>query len=91
MFIFAPPMSVGSTGHSYVAYGVLSNGGTSFIYEGVPNFPEPDRYWRMIDRCQDQYFYTAPTAIRSFIKWGDDWLTSGTISPRRACSARLRR
>ena len=62
------------TGHSYVCYGVLSNGGTSFIYEGAPNHPEPDRFWRIIDRHRVNIFYTAPTAIRSFIKWGDDWL-----------------
>jgi acetyl-CoA synthetase len=71
------------TGHSYVAYGVLSNGGTSLIYEGVPNFPEPDRFWRIIDRHKVNIFYTAPTAIRSFIKWGDDWLTPHDLSSLR--------
>jgi acetyl-CoA synthetase len=71
------------TGHSYVAYGVLSNGGTSLIYEGAPNFPEPDRFWRIIDRHKVNIFYTAPTAIRSFIKWGDDWLTPHDLSSLR--------
>ena len=71
------------TGHSYVAYGVLSNGGTSLLYEGVPNFPEPDRFWRMIDRHKVNIFYTAPTAIRSFIKWGDQWLESHDLSSLR--------
>jgi len=71
------------TGHSYVAYGVLSNGGTSLIYEGAPNYPEPDRFWRIIDRHKVNIFYTAPTAIRSFIKWGDDWLTPHDLSSLR--------
>jgi acetyl-CoA synthetase len=71
------------TGHSYVAYGVLSNGGTSLIYEGVPNHPEPDRFWRLIDRHKVNIFYTAPTAIRSFIKWGDDWLAPHDLSSLR--------
>jgi acetyl-CoA synthetase len=71
------------TGHSYVCYGVLSNGGTSFIYEGAPNHPEPDRFWRIIDRHKVNIFYTAPTAIRSFIKWGDDWLAAHDLSSLR--------
>ncbi len=71
------------TGHSYVTYGVLSNGGTTLLYEGTPNFPEPDRFWRMIDKHRVSNFYTAPTAIRSFIKWGDDWLTPHDLSSLR--------
>jgi len=71
------------TGHSYVCYGVLSNGGTSFIYEGAPNHPEPDRFWRIIDRHKVNIFYTAPTAVRSFIKWGDDWLAPHDLSSLR--------
>jgi acetyl-CoA synthetase len=71
------------TGHSYVAYGVLSNGGTSLIYEGAPNHPAPDRFWRIIDRHKVNIFYTAPTAIRSFIKWGDDWLAPHDLSSLR--------
>ena len=61
------------TGHSYIVYGPLQNGATSFMYEGAPNFPEPDRFWDIIDRHQVNVFYTAPTAIRTFIKWGDEW------------------
>jgi acetyl-CoA synthetase len=61
------------TGHSYIVYGPLQNGATSLMYEGAPNFPEPDRFWRIIDRHQVNIFYTAPTAIRTFIRWGDQW------------------
>ncbi len=61
------------TGHSYVVYGPLLNGGTSFLYEGAPDFPEPDRWWRMIEEYGITILYTAPTAIRSFMKFGDKW------------------
>jgi acetyl-CoA synthetase len=61
------------TGHSYIVYGPLQNGATCVMYEGAPNFPEPDRFWSIIDRHQVTVFYTAPTAIRTFIKWGDSW------------------
>jgi len=61
------------TGHSYIVYGPLQVGATSVMYEGAPNFPEPDRFWRIIDRHQVNVFYTAPTAIRTFIKWGEQW------------------
>src|ERR1051326_4997624 len=61
------------TGHSYIVYGPLQNGATSVMYEGAPNFPEPDRFWRIIDRHKVSIFYTAPTAIRTFIRWGDEW------------------
>ncbi len=61
------------TGHSYVVYGPLPNGATSLMYEGAPNFPEPDRFWRIIEKSPVNIFYTAPTAIRAFIKWGDEW------------------
>jgi acetyl-CoA synthetase len=71
------------TGHSYIAYGILSNGGTALIYEGVPNHPEPDRFWRLIEKHRVNIFYTAPTAIRSFIKWGDDWLAPYDLSSLR--------
>ena len=60
------------TGHSYVVYGLLSNGSTVFMYEGAPNQPGPDRFWDMIDRHGVTIFYTAPTAIRAFMKWGDE-------------------
>ncbi len=58
------------TGHSYVVYGPLQNGVTTVMYEGAPNWPEPDRFWQMIDRHKVSIFYTAPTAIRAFTKWG---------------------
>jgi acetyl-CoA synthetase len=61
------------TGHSYVVYGPLSNGATTLMYEGAPNYPEPDRFWQMIERHRVNIFYTAPTAIRAFIKWGEQW------------------
>ena len=59
------------TGHSYVVYGLLSNGATTVMYEGAPNYPDADRFWRIIDKYKVTVFYTAPTAIRSFMKWGD--------------------
>ncbi len=61
------------TGHSYIVYGPLQNGATSLMYEGAPNFPEQDRFWSIIERHQVNIFYTAPTAIRTFAKWGDVW------------------
>jgi acetyl-CoA synthetase len=61
------------TGHSYIVYGPLQCGATSLMYEGAPNYPEPDRFWSIIDRHQVNVFYTAPTAIRTFLKWGDEW------------------
>jgi acetyl-CoA synthetase len=61
------------TGHSYVVYGPLANGATSLMYEGAPNWPEPDRFWRIVERYGVTVLYTAPTAIRAFMKWGEDW------------------
>ena len=61
------------TGHSYIVYGPLQNGATTVMYEGAPNHPEPDRFWQMIERHKVNVFYTAPTAIRTFLKWGDEW------------------
>jgi acetyl-CoA synthetase len=61
------------TGHSYIVYGPLQNGATTVMYEGAPNHPEPDRFWQMIDRHKVNIFYTAPTAIRAFMKWGEGW------------------
>ena len=62
------------TGHSYVVYGLLANGATVFLYEGAPNQPEPDRFWQMIDRHGLTILYTAPTAIRAFMRWGDNYV-----------------
>ena len=59
------------TGHSYVVYGPLACGATVFMYEGAPNHPGPDRFWDMIERHKINILYTAPTAIRAFIKWGE--------------------
>jgi acetyl-CoA synthetase len=61
------------TGHSYVVYGPLANGATSLMYEGAPNWPEPDRFWRIIEKYGVSILYTAPTAIRAFMKWGVEW------------------
>jgi acetyl-CoA synthetase len=58
------------TGHSYVVYGPLANGATVLLYEGAPNWPEADRFWRLVDDHKATIFYTAPTAIRAFMKWG---------------------
>jgi acetyl-CoA synthetase len=71
------------TGHSYVVYGPLSNGATALMYEGAPNFPEPDRFWSMIERHRVNIFYTAPTAIRAFIKWGEHWPLKHDLSSLR--------
>ena len=61
------------TGHSYVVYGILANGATSVMYEGAPNHPAPDRFWRLVEDLGVTVFYTAPTAIRAFVKWGEEW------------------
>ncbi len=61
------------TGHSYVVYGPLANGATTLMYEGAPNYPEPDRFWRIVEKYGVTILYTAPTAIRAFMKWGAEW------------------
>ncbi len=71
------------TGHSYVIYGPLANGATVLLYEGAPNFPEPDRFWQLIDRHKATIFYTAPTAIRAFMKWGADWVHKHSLASLR--------
>ncbi len=71
------------TGHSYVLYGALQNGVTTLLFEGAPNHPDPGRFWQVIDRHRVTAFYTAPTAIRAFMKWGDEF-------PRAASLASLR-
>jgi len=63
------------TGHSYVLYGPLCNGATSLMFEGVPTYPHPDRFWQVIDKHQVNIFYTAPTAIRALMAQGDDFVT----------------
>ncbi len=71
------------TGHSYIVYGPLSNGATCFMYEGAPNFPDNGRFWRMIERHRVTILYTAPTAIRAFIRWGDEWPKKSNLSSLR--------
>jgi acetyl-CoA synthetase len=61
------------TGHSYVVYGPLANGATVVMYEGAPDWPEKDRFWEVVERYGVTIFYTAPTAIRAFMRWGTDW------------------
>ena len=61
------------TGHSYVVYGPLANGATVLMYEGAPDWPQKDRFWQLIERYGVTIFYTAPTAIRAFMKWGHEW------------------
>jgi acetyl-CoA synthetase len=61
------------TGHSYIVYGPLANGATSVMFEGVPNYPEPDRFWAVVDKYQVTQFYTAPTAIRALMAQGETW------------------
>ena len=60
------------TGHSYIVYGPLANRATSVLYEGTPDFPDKDRLWSIVEKYKVTIFYTAPTAIRTFMKWGDD-------------------
>ncbi len=71
------------TGHSYVVYGPLANGATSLMYEGAPNFPEPDRFWRIVEKYGVTILYTAPTAIRAFMKWGVEWPAKHNLSSLR--------
>jgi acetyl-CoA synthetase len=71
------------TGHSYVVYGPLQNGTTVLMYEGAPNFPANDRFWKIIDDHKVTVFYTAPTAIRAFIKWGDEWVHKHSLASLR--------
>jgi acetyl-CoA synthetase len=71
------------TGHTYIVYGPLANGATSVIYEGTPDFPEKDRLWQIIERYKVSIFYTAPTAIRTFMKWGTEYPAKRDLSSLR--------
>ncbi len=71
------------TGHSYVVYGPLQNGATVMMYEGAPNWPENDRIWKIVDDHAVTIFYTAPTAIRAFIKWGDSFVHKHSLASLR--------
>ncbi|MBX9628035.1 MAG: acetate--CoA ligase [Gemmataceae bacterium] len=71
------------TGHSYIVYGPLANGTTVVMYEGAPNQPKEDRFWEIVEKYKVTVFYTAPTAIRAFVKWGDHWPKSHDLSSLR--------
>jgi acetyl-CoA synthetase len=71
------------TGHSYVVYGPLSNGATVVMYEGAPDWPKKDRFWEIIERYGVTVFYTAPTAIRAFMRWGTEWPARRDLSSLR--------
>jgi acetyl-CoA synthetase len=71
------------TGHSYVVYGPLANGATVMMYEGAPDWPQKDRFWQIIERYGVTIFYTAPTAIRAFMRWGTDWPKKRDLSSLR--------
>ena len=68
------------TGHSYIVYGPLSAGATVMMYEGAPNWPAENRFWELIEKYRVNILYTAPTAIRAFIKWGDEHVTKHDLS-----------
>ncbi|MCB1113419.1 MAG: acetate--CoA ligase [Chlamydiia bacterium] len=71
------------TGHTYVVYGPMINGATQVIYEGAPDWPKKDRFWKLIERYGVTIFYTAPTAIRAFMKWGEEYPKSSDLSSLR--------
>src|SRR5713226_1848948 len=71
------------TGHSYIVYGPLSAGATTVMYEGAPDFPQPDRFWRLIEKYRINILYTSPTAIRSFVRHGDQWPNAHDLSSLR--------
>ncbi len=71
------------TGHSYILYGPLANGATSLMYEGGPMYPQPDRFWEIVDRYKVNIFYTAPTAIRALTKHGEQWPLKHDLSSLR--------
>jgi acetyl-CoA synthetase len=71
------------TGHSYICYGPLSNGASVVMYEGAPNWPDEGRFWEIVEKYRVSIFYTAPTAIRAFIKWGNQWPEKHDLSSLR--------
>lgn len=71
------------TGHSYVVYGPLANGATSLIFEGVPNYPTPSRFWEVVDKHRVEIFYTAPTALRALMREGDEHVMKNDLSSLR--------
>ncbi len=71
------------TGHTYIVYGPLANGATSILFEGVPSYPKPDRFWAVVEKYKASVFYTAPTALRSIAREGDDWVKAHDLSSLR--------
>ncbi|NYE56531.1 acetate--CoA ligase [Carboxydothermus ferrireducens] len=71
------------TGHSYIVYGPLSNGATVVLYEGAPDWPQKDRFWEIIEKYRVNILYTAPTAIRTFMRWGEKWPKGRDLSSLR--------
>ena len=71
------------TGHSYIVYGPLSNGATCVLYEGAPNFPDWGRFWQLVDKHKVSILYTAPTAIRAFIRQGTEWVNKASLASLR--------
>ena len=71
------------TGHSYIVYGPMSNGASVLMYEGAPDWPDKGRFWEICQKYKVSIFYTAPTAIRAFMKWGDDWVQKYDLSSLR--------
>ncbi len=71
------------TGHSYVVYGPLCNGGTTLMFEGIPTFPDAGRFWKIVEKFKVTAFYTAPTAIRALIRLGDEWPAKYDLSSLR--------
>ncbi len=71
------------TGHSYIVYGPLANGATALMYEGAPDWPDRSRFWRLVEKYGVTVFYTAPTAIRAFMRWGTEWPAKHDLSTLR--------
>lgn len=71
------------TGHSYLVYGPLTNGATTVLFEGAPDFPAQDRYWQIVEKYAVNIFYTAPTVIRMLMRWGEQWPASHDLSTLR--------
>ncbi len=71
------------TGHSYIIYGPLCNGATSLMFEGIPTYPQVDRFWQIVEKFKVNIFYTAPTAIRSLMREGEKWPASRDLSSLR--------
>ncbi|UMZ74611.1 acetate--CoA ligase [Natranaerofaba carboxydovora] len=71
------------TGHSYIVYGPLASGATTLVFEGVPTYPEPDRFWQVVEKYKVNIFYTAPTALRALKKAGDEWIENRDLSSLR--------